>query len=42
MYHGSIHAFSGLQPLMERVQAALKSQLTRQSEKLEIEFREKV
>lgn len=27
---------------MERVQAALKSQLTRQNEKLEIELREKV
>ena len=30
------------QPLMQRVQAALKAQLTRQNEKLEIELREKV
>ena len=30
------------QPLMQRVQAALGAQLTRQNEKLEIELREKV
>lgn len=31
-----------LQPLMQRVQAALKDQLTRQNEKLEIDLREQV
>ena len=30
------------QPLMERVQAALKEQLTKQRDRLEIELREKV
>ena len=31
-----------IQPLMQRVQAALKDQLTRQKEKLDIELKEKV
>lgn len=33
---------SAFQPLMQRVQAALKEQLSRQNEKLEIDLREKV
>ena len=33
--------FPVIQPLMERVQAALGAQLVRQNEKLEIELREK-
>ena len=31
-----------LQPLMDRVQAAIRDQLNKQNEKLEIEMREKV
>ena len=34
--------FCSVQPLMQRVQAALQDQLTRQNEKLEIDLREKV
>ncbi len=40
--HTNAHTHTHSQPLMQRVQAALGAQLTRQNEKLEIELREKV